>query len=72
MKSNSEYLEFNNEMSTTICRHFNGSAIRMDEICPKGACYLNGCQDEALEYIETNLVKPLITSCFIGVVVYSM
>ena len=67
-----EYFEFDNQMVSTTCRHLNNTAIEIGDICPEGTCYLNGCQDEALEYIEAHLVQPLIISCFIGMVVYSL
>ena len=69
---NTEYLEFDNEMVSTTCRHLNDTEIKIGDICPEGTCYLNGCQDEALEYIENHLVQPLIISCFIGMIVYSL
>ena len=69
---NEEYLEFDNEMVSTTCRHLNNTEIKIGDICPENTCYLNGCQDEALEYIENHLVQPFIISCFIGMIVYSL
>ena len=69
---NAEYLEFDNEMVSTTCRHWNDTEIKIGDICPENTCYLNGCQDEALEYIENHLVQPFIISCFFGMTVYSL
>ena len=69
---NAEYLEFDTEMVSTTCRRLNDTEIKIGDICPDGTCYLNGCQDEALEYIENHLVQPFIISCFFGMTVYSL
>ena len=69
---NAEYIEFDNEMISTTCRHSNDTEIKISDICPDNICYLNGCQDEALEYIENHLVQPLIISCCIGMILYSL
>ena len=69
---NAEYLEFDTEMVSTTCRLLNDTEIKIGDICPDGTCYLNGCQDEALEYIENHLVQPFIISCFFGMIVYSL